>query len=235
MAGTDDDAPDLDDLGELGDDEEGTDPSGDEDEGDDEEWKPPTKAEWERAQRKAKRQEDRITRLTGKTPKGKSVDERLAAQLQDGDDEDDEDEGDGKTRSRRRAAPPQDDTKAKRMAGVAALMGVGLTKDQAKSAVRLLDLDAVELDDDGDADLEDEIEDLRERFPALFERTVRYRRPPAPGRRSPDRGTPARTATEQTDEALFRQAGFNRPPTRRARPLASETADERALREAGYR
>jgi hypothetical protein len=66
------------------------------------------------------------------------------------------------------AAEVARETRIKRVAGVAALAGEGLTKLQAKLAVRMLDLTDVEVDEDGDGDFDDVIADLREAFPALF-------------------------------------------------------------------
>jgi hypothetical protein len=215
----DEDVPDLDDLGDLGDEETDEDdaPAGDEDTS---EWKPPTKGEWERAQR-------RLKKYAAASRRGKSPDEQLASQLRGKPETDDAAEDDGG-----RAELAAADQRTKRAAGIAALMGAGLTKDQAKRAVGLIDLRNVELDDDGDADLEDEIDDLKEQFPDLFQTTVRYRKPPTPGRRTPDSRAPRESATQRADRKLLAQAGFEGVKTRRAPDVDARTANQ--LREAGY-
>lgn len=63
---------------------------------------------------------------------------------------------------------------AKRLAAIVALTSEGLSKDQAKKAVKLLDLTNVTLDEYGDAEgIESHIEDLKEVFPTLFARESR--------------------------------------------------------------
>lgn len=64
-------------------------------------------------------------------------------------------------------AVPEDDSRLRRHIGIAALASEGMTRDQAKAAVALLDLSGIDPSED-DPDLEDEIAALRERFPALF-------------------------------------------------------------------
>jgi hypothetical protein len=184
----DDDQPeiDLDDLGELGDEpqDDDEDPELDDDgnpvvKG---EYKPPTQAEFERMQRRLKKfAAERKSKAT-ETARKPAEDDA--------------------------PAEPADDTRLVRAAGIAALVGAGLTKDQAKSAVRLMDLRGITVDEDGDADLEDEVDELKERFPGLFERTVAYRRPPA-ARRTPEKRTPEEDATKRTDKKILRAAGFN--------------------------
>lgn len=66
-----------------------------------------------------------------------------------------------------KATSPEDDSRLRRHIGIAALASEGMTRDQAKAAVALLDLSGIDLTED-DPDLEDEIAALRERFPALF-------------------------------------------------------------------
>lgn len=108
-------------------------------------------------------------------------------------------------------APPED-AKLVRMAGITALTAEGLTKSQAKVAVRLLDLSGVEVDDDGDADLEDVISELKETFPGLFPA-----KEAAPSRRVPagtvrgDRGgskTPGAGVLSDTSRRLMKQGGY---------------------------
>jgi hypothetical protein len=217
---------DLDDLDDLGD--------GDDE--DDEEYVPPTKAEFEKMRAKIKRQEDRITRLTGKTPRGKSIDQQLQDQMRGkgrkpaGRDDDDEDDGAAGQRALEEA-----NERTKRSAGVAALMGAGLSRDQAKRAVRLIDMRSVDLDDDGDVDIEDEIEDLREQFPEMFSKSVAYRRRPGARTAPEPERRQVKTATQKTDEALMKQAGFDVTGRNRPSSVRDESQTERELRRAGYR
>lgn len=102
--------------------------------------------------------------------------------------------------------------RAKRQAAVLALTEAGLTKDQAKRSLRLLDLDSVELDADGDADLSEQIDDLKSDFPELFGngkgKSQKAPRLPAGGQGGGR--TPAQPKRDKTSEALLRQAGYIR-------------------------
>ncbi|MCE7081155.1 hypothetical protein [Streptomyces sp. ST2-7A] len=64
----------------------------------------------------------------------------------------------------------REEERTKRLSLSVALTAEGLTKEQAKrlAGSRLINLDDVDLDDDGWADWGDQIEDLRDDFPALF-------------------------------------------------------------------
>lgn len=67
-----------------------------------------------------------------------------------------------------------------RTAGAAALLEAGFDGDRkaAKELTRLLDLDGLEVDDDGEVDgLDDAIADLKERYPRLFKDADEERRP----------------------------------------------------------
>lgn len=83
----------------------------------------------------------------------------------------------------RKEADASSDMRVKRLAGIAALAGEGLTRAQAKIAVRLLDLDDVEVDDDGDGDFDDAIAELKESFPGLFRKDDDDDRDVRPARR----------------------------------------------------
>lgn len=108
-------------------------------------------------------------------------------------------------------ANPNDDAETKatrrlqRAGGIAALMESGLPKDSAKILVRLIDMDGVDFDEDGDGDFSDEIDRLKSALPALFQpaRTARSNgtRPPAGGR---DQGS----TIDKTTEAMLRAAGY---------------------------
>jgi len=86
----------------------------------------------------------------------------------------------------------------------------GLSKDQAKVALRLMDLSSVDVDDDGDADFDDEIEALKDTFPALFDREARrtVTRVKTSGGRSD--GGSAMTPDEKASLKMLRAAGFRR-------------------------
>lgn len=106
---------------------------------------------------------------------------------------------------------PDPDERVRRLAGITALTSEGMSKAQAKVAVRLLDLSAVEVDEDGDADLDDAVEELKTLFPGLFAK------PSAGGngavRRvtTADRGgrrTPATDPDRKMNDRLLRSAGY---------------------------
>lgn len=114
------------------------------------------------------------------------------------------------------ATPGTDpDARVKRLAGIAALASEGMTRDQARAAVRMLDLSDVEVDDDGEADgLEDAVADLKARFPAMFTRaeddegsTRRRPRPRTSGGRSADGGN-AKAPDDKHTDRLLKAAGY---------------------------
>lgn len=101
------------------------------------------------------------------------------------------------------------DRRARRLGGIAALTEAGLNKAQAKSALKLMDLDSVEIDEDGDGDFEDAVAELRETFPGLFQAAGGTAprgstRPPAGGAGA---GKPQ---MDETTRRLLRQAGYRR-------------------------
>ena len=100
----------------------------------------------------------------------------------------------------------QPDDRLVRMAGISALAAEGLTKAQAKVAVRLLDLSGVEVDDDGDADFEDAIADLKEHFPGMFAKPGGQRT--AGGRVSTADKGGTKPKPETTSQKLMRAAGY---------------------------
>lgn len=160
---------------------------------------PPTKEAWEAAQRQLKKAnaEAKRLRLRAKGKPGAAVDT---------------DSGDSGADTS--GADP--DARVKRLAGIAALASEGMTRDQARAAVRLLDLSDVEVDEDGDADgLEDAVADLKAQFPAMFpavdrddsEPASRRPRPRTSGGRSKDAGN-ARSADDQHTSRLLKAAGY---------------------------
>jgi hypothetical protein len=189
------DSADLDDLGGLGESEEEAE--------DGDEYTPPSADEWAKLQRKIKRQEDRITRLVGK-PGGKSkpaadVDRELAAQLRGKAAEEDAED-----------SRPSEDSRwrdiAVRSAAAAQISAAGFsgTARAAERLAKLIDTSQVEPDSDGRFDLEDEIDALREEYPELFKVV---RRAPAVRRADSD-GRPPKDPTQETSDALLRQAGY---------------------------
>jgi len=90
----------------------------------------------------------------------------------------------GKTGEEKQAEKPADD-RYKRSAVAAAARaelkdaGFSGTKEQAAKLSRLLDLDELDVDDDGEIDgLEDAVADLKEQFPALFGGTAQAEEKP---------------------------------------------------------
>ena len=167
-----------------------TDPQ-DDPEGDPPPWQPPTQEEWQKTQRALKRANTQAAKLRAEK-KGPATS--------------------GSTESGEEGTPPaaDPDARVKRLAGIAALTAEGLTREQARSAVRFLDLSSVEVDEEGDADLEDAIGELKDLFPQMFAPSEPERRPsPRPrtaGGRAP--AAPGKTADRSASDALLRQAGY---------------------------
>ncbi len=111
------------------------------------EWSPPSKEEFEKVKRTAEARKADMAKLR------KELGELKAKA--------------GKTEeSAATVAASQKATK--RIAGMAALVEAGLTRDQAKDLVAMMKLDEIDVDEDGDGDFEDEIERLKKKFPPLF-------------------------------------------------------------------
>jgi len=178
----------------------------DDDQGDDEgkdggdDFKPPTKDEWAKVQRALRKANREAANLRKKSSPGGSG----------GDDS-------GKDADATRAAKAEaekTEMRTKRTAGMLALTSEGLNRDQAKRLVGLLNLDDVEVDEFGDADLEDQIEDLKEEFPALFakdeDRRGGARRPRTSGGRSSSDGGGTKTPDQTHSERMLRAAGYRR-------------------------
>lgn len=164
------------------------------------EWTPPTREEWEKAQRTmAARKRERDDAR------------REAAQLRDGvkPKADPADPAAGKAEEKA-AAREESDNRARRAAGIAALVEAGLTRAAAKEAIPLLKLKGLEVDADGDVDeegLADAVAAMKERFPGMFPGRKSSRQRTADGG-GPRGGT--KSATDRTTDALLRQAGFAR-------------------------
>lgn len=209
---------DLDELGELGGDEGGDDDDErDDDEGEDDDdkpWKPPSKSEWERAQRRLKRYADeKAGRSRGKSGTA-DVDRKLREQLNGGkgktkDDAGEDDDSPGLAEAARWRLT------AARQSAATALSAAGFsgTAKQAARLTRLLDLEDAEPDSDGVFDFEDDVEDLKEEYPELFGAKGARRNEQRAGRGRPGRTAPTRkdateSATDQTTRELLRSAGF---------------------------
>lgn len=149
------------------------------------EWTPPSKEDFEKVRKTAEARKGDVAKLR------KELGE-LKSKL--GDKAGDEEKA-------KQSAEVEREMKTKRIAGVAALAGEGLTKDQAKRIVRLLDLSDVELDEDGDGDFSDAIEDLKATFPELFA-AKRPARPAVSTKNRGDGGGNASSGNPQLDGML---------------------------------
>lgn len=199
------DPVDLDDLGDLGDPED--DEPDEEDEGTPAAKPLPTADEWAKIQRKLQRQEDRITRLTGKTPKGKpvaDVDRQLQRQLGKGKPAEEDEEQDG---TDWRGIAIQNAAASQLQAA-----GFSGTAKAAARLARLIDTDGLEPDRSGSFDLEDQIDELREEYPDLFGAGQGTGRRPAPVvRRADNRRSAPKDPTRSTSDAMLRAAGLPVP------------------------
>lgn len=113
-----------------------------------EEYKPPSKEEWEKvrgAAKKAREERDRVRSELAASRRDKQSDEEKAAE--------------------REANEQKWKSKAVTNAAVSALQNAGYGKAQARELAKIVDLSQVELDDDGEIDLEDDIARLAKTFP----------------------------------------------------------------------
>lgn len=112
----------------------------------------------------------------------------------------------------------QTDNRVRRAGAIAALTEAGMTRAQAKRALPLMDLDSVEIDEDGDGDYDDAITDLKDMFPQLF--PAGNGAPPPRNSTRPQGGSGGGGAHVQRDRAgnvidettrrLLRQGGYGR-------------------------
>jgi hypothetical protein len=134
---------------------------------DDADWKPPTKAEWEqrekylaKARQEAKERREKLAELARK----------------------DEDDTSKATREAAEAAEKRYKPVAIRAAAKAAFLEAGLsgvTPEKVSKLTRMLDLDAIDIDDDGEVSgLEDQVSGLRTEFPEMFGEGTKRRRAP---------------------------------------------------------
>lgn len=210
----DDDTRD-DDL-DLDDDRDDDDEDGDEGE----EFTPPTKEEWDKVRATMRRRKEERDAARAKfralEDKQRAADRERASRAAGGKDTGGKDtDGD---------APDDRDDEGARWRQAAARASAatqlqaagfqGSAKD-AKRLTQLLDLEHAEPDKDGDFDFEDEIDDLKERFGALFEdrdadRARRTRRPSTGDRGRGEEKRATEDPTQRTSRALLRQAGVRR-------------------------
>jgi hypothetical protein len=140
----------ADDEGTPDPDDTADDDSGDGDQSEEQqaEYKPPSKEEWEKARnaaKKAREERDKARSELASSRREKQTEEETAAE---------------------RAAEQQKwQRTAVTNAAVAELQGAGYTKAQARRLSKLIDLSNVDIDDEGDIDLEEEIEQLAKDFP----------------------------------------------------------------------
>lgn len=158
-----------------------------------EEWTPPTKEEWEK-----------VTGTLAKRKEEAAAARREAAAAKEAAKSQDASEAAKQVA----AAQEASDNRARRSAGITALVEAGMSRAQAKDALGLLKLTDLEVDEDGDVDgVDDAVEELKKKFPGMFPdskaKPPRQRTADGGGR---DGGT--KTPTERTNERLLRSAGL---------------------------
>ena len=96
--------------------------------------------------------------------------------------------------------------RAKRAEAKAALLSAGVNPARVVKATGLIDLDELDLDDDGLDGIDEAIDDLRKEWPELFAKQRRQRRESVAGegdRGGEKRRTKAKTASERAAEQLL--------------------------------
>jgi hypothetical protein len=184
-------------------DDDGDDPDDPDDDGGGDTWTPPSREEYERLQRTAQRRKEeraQARRELAELKKAKPAPKKKESE----DDDSGRDDESAKEADRWRAV-------AVKQAAAASLSAAGFTgtAKQAARLTKLMDLDDAEPGRDGSFDFEDEVEELKEEFPHLFE-------DPRTGRRAPK----VRTASGRGD-------GSKPDPVKRT--------SDRLLKSAGYR
>lgn len=154
-------------------------------------YKPPTKGEWDRLQR-------RIAKLTKPAA---DVDKKMREQI--AGKAEGQDEGPSEDSSRWRDMAIQASAAAQISAA-----GFSGTAKQAARLARLIDTQGLEPDGHGAFDLEDEIADLRDEYPQLFSTPGEKRNPRVRTAPSGDR-TPVKDPTAVTSARMLKQAGYN--------------------------
>lgn len=184
--------PPKDDAGKDGDTDED-----DEDEGEDA-YTPPSREDWDKAKRRRDRATKELRELRAEMAKLKAA----------GEQKKDADDGGATAKELERWKKV-----AVQQAATAALATAGFTgtAKQAARLTRLMDLDSAEPDRNGSFDFEDEADELKDEYPALFgnkEDGAKGRVPKV--RTGSGRGTGGGTQdpTKRTTDALLKSAGY---------------------------
>lgn len=203
-----DDDRDDDGTGEDRDD----DADGGQDDGEDE-YKPPTRDEWAKVQRS-------LARAKAERTKARAERDAARAQAAERDKPKTDQAAGGDLAAKDKDDAPQEDPrwqKVLRSTAAAQIRAAGFTgtADQAKRLTRLLDLAEVEPDADGDLDIEEQIDELKDEYPQLFRAQQEEEPPPRRVQRptTADRGRQTdKDATtdpsKRTSAALRRMAGL---------------------------
>jgi len=171
----------------------------DEDSDEDDDWTPPTKSEWENKERALKFAKGDARRLRGEV-------KTLKAQLANVDKNED-----GKAVERARLEGEQTATARYhgiigRQAAKSALLSAGMRPEVVDKFVRVIELDEVEIDDDGAVEgLEEQVSTLKSEFPMAF-------------------------TTRNTNGKSRHNDGSGRPPASKKPQSATERQIESALR-----
>lgn len=164
--------------------------------GDGDEWTPPSKEEWEKVQGTLRKRKEEAAAARREAAAAKEA----AARGKDDDSD-----------AKLAAAQEASDNRARRAAGVTALVAEGMTKAQAKDALSLLKLDKLAVDQDGDVDeedLADAVNALKERFPGMFSGKASAKPPKARTADGGGRDGGTKSPTDRTTDRLMRSAGL---------------------------
>lgn len=125
-----------------------------------EEWTPPTRDEWEAAQKAQRDTADALKKANGQAAKHRSALRELEQKHEDDD-----------TRAKREATEAAFAALkpvAIRAEARSAFLAAGADVEKATRLVRLLDLSKVEIDGDTVTGLDEQVDDLKAEFPELF-------------------------------------------------------------------
>jgi hypothetical protein len=153
------------------DDDSNDDDTGDEDEDkskkkkEDDAWKPPSEAEWRKAERARRRANKQGHDLRGRV---KELEAKAGSKTEEGDQEDLE----AKLEEARTAASTEAatvwKTRVVKQAAKTSFVSQGL-KGSPDKLIRLLDLEDIEVDDEGEIDgLDEQVLEIKEEYPDLF-------------------------------------------------------------------
>ena len=187
-------------------DDPGKDDDGDDEDDDDsggKPWTPPTQEEYERLQRTAQRRKEERLQARRELADLKKAKPAPKKKESEDDDSDRVDSEAAKEAGKWRAV-------AVKQAAAASLSAAGFTgtAKQAARLTKLMDLEDSEPGRDGSFDFEDDVEELREEFPHLFEDPRNGKRTPkvrtATGRGEGSKPDPVK----RTSDRLLRSAGY---------------------------